>query len=44
MTGGSDFHGEYGEKPVLIGSKSPGMETFEALKARRERIAKTNSF
>jgi phosphoribosyl 1,2-cyclic phosphate 1,2-diphosphodiesterase len=34
MTGGSDFHGEYGEKPVLIGSKSPGIETFEALIAR----------
>lgn len=35
MTGGSDFHGEYGEKPVLIGSKSPGIETVAALKAIR---------
>ena len=42
MTGGSDYHGEYGEEPVLIGSKSPGIETLDALKARRERIAKTN--
>ncbi len=42
MTGGSDYHGEYGEQPVLIGSKSPGIETLDALKARRERIAKTN--
>lgn len=40
MTGGSDFHGEYGEKPVLIGSKSPGMETLEALMARKERACK----
>jgi phosphoribosyl 1,2-cyclic phosphate 1,2-diphosphodiesterase len=44
MTGGSDFHGEYGEQPVLIGSKSPGIATLEALIARRERIAQTNSF
>ncbi|MDQ1000546.1 putative metal-dependent phosphoesterase TrpH [Neobacillus niacini] len=44
MTGGSDFHGEYGEQPVLLGSKSPGMETLEALLARRGRTAKTNSF
>jgi predicted metal-dependent phosphoesterase TrpH len=44
MTGGSDFHGEYGEQPVLLGSKSPGMETLEALRARRGRTAKTNSF
>ncbi|PAE32941.1 PHP domain-containing protein [Bacillus sp. 7884-1] len=44
MTGGSDFHGEYGEQPVLIGSKSPGIETLETLIARREMITKTNSF
>lgn len=42
MTGGSDFHGEYGEEPVLIGSKSPGMEILEALIAKRGWIAKTN--
>lgn len=27
-TGGSDFHGAYGEKPVQLGSKSPGVETI----------------
>lgn len=35
MTGGSDFHGDYGEKPVLLGSKNPGVETVEAIKRRR---------
>ncbi len=40
MTGGSDFHGYYGEKPVLIGSKSPGAEALEGLKARREAIVR----
>lgn len=40
MTGGSDFHGYYGEKPVLIGSKSPGAEALEGLKARRELIVR----
>ncbi|WP_449619723.1 PHP domain-containing protein [Robertmurraya sp. Marseille-Q9965] len=39
MTGGSDFHGAYGEKPVLIGSKNPGIEVLEALKLRRERLS-----
>ncbi|MDF1509808.1 PHP domain-containing protein [Robertmurraya sp. DFI.2.37] len=38
MTGGSDFHGAYGEKPVLIGSKSPGIETLHALQLRKERL------
>lgn len=41
MTGGSDFHGVYGEQPVQIGSKSPGIETLEALKARRGLTAKS---
>lgn len=40
MTGGSDFHGDYGEQPVLIGSRSPGRKTFEALQARKERMVK----
>ena len=31
MTDGSHFHGEYEEKPVLIGSKSPGMEILDEL-------------
>lgn len=40
MTGGSDFHGEYGEQPVQLGSKCPGIETVAALQARRAMIAK----
>lgn len=36
MTGGTDFHGDYGEKPVLLGSKSPGVETVAKLRARKE--------
>jgi len=39
MTGGSDFHGEYGEKPVVIGSKSPGVKTLNALKTRKALLA-----
>ncbi|TCN21218.1 PHP domain-containing protein [Mesobacillus foraminis] len=35
MTGGSDFHGEYGEQPVQLGSKCPGIETLAALHARK---------
>ncbi|MCM3762200.1 PHP domain-containing protein [Alkalihalobacillus oceani] len=38
MTGGSDFHGSYGEAPVLLGSKSPGIEAIESLKLRKERL------
>ncbi|MCM3714404.1 PHP domain-containing protein [Alkalihalobacillus oceani] len=37
-TGGSDFHGSYGEAPVLLGSKSPGVEALESLKLRKERL------
>lgn len=40
MTGGSDFHGEYGEKPVLLGSRNPGMGCLNALAARKEKITK----
>ncbi|MBT2758011.1 PHP domain-containing protein [Mesobacillus foraminis] len=40
MTGGSDFHGEYGEQPVELGSKCPGIETLAALHARRALIKK----
>lgn len=40
MTGGTDFHGEYGEQQILIGSKSPGLEVLQALKARRDLLAK----
>lgn len=38
MTGGSDFHGDYGEKTVVLGSRSPGIEVVEALKGRRARL------
>ncbi|MDQ0232740.1 PHP domain-containing protein [Metabacillus malikii] len=37
-TGGSDFHGAYGEKPVRLGSKSPGLEVLDQLRARRSQI------
>ncbi|MDD9266747.1 PHP domain-containing protein [Paenibacillus sp. GCM10023248] len=36
MTGGSDFHGFYGEREVLLGSKSPGLSVVEELRARRQ--------
>ncbi|WP_010676742.1 PHP domain-containing protein [Bacillus timonensis] len=35
-TGGSDFHGSYGEKLVRLGSKSPGVETIAAIQSRRK--------
>lgn len=38
MTGGSDFHGEYGEKPVVLGSRSPGVERVHELAARRKKL------
>lgn len=41
MTGGSDFHGDYGEKPVKLGSKSPGIETVSELAARKELLSKS---
>jgi phosphoribosyl 1,2-cyclic phosphate 1,2-diphosphodiesterase len=37
-TGGSDFHGEYDEKPVLIGSRDPGVEVVSQLKERKARF------
>lgn len=36
MTGGTDFHGFYGEKEVVIGSKNPGMQAVEGLLARKK--------
>ncbi|WP_027416781.1 PHP domain-containing protein [Aneurinibacillus terranovensis] len=36
MTGGSDFHGFYGEKEVRLGCKNPGLACIDALKARKE--------
>ncbi|MDU1844483.1 MAG: PHP domain-containing protein [Niallia nealsonii] len=38
MTGGADFHGAYGEKLVLLGSKSPGIEAVHELKSRKKML------
>ncbi len=38
ITGGSDFHGVYGDHPYTPGSKSPGLESVYALKERKTRI------
>ncbi|MCZ8515192.1 PHP domain-containing protein [Paenibacillus filicis] len=35
MTGGSDFHGFYGEVDVKLGSKSPGLAAVQAIQARK---------
>ncbi|WP_339317121.1 PHP domain-containing protein [Paenibacillus sp. FSL R10-2734] len=35
MTGGTDFHGFYGESPVTLGSKSPDAVVVGALKERK---------
>ncbi|MEC0231808.1 PHP domain-containing protein [Paenibacillus alba] len=40
MTGGSDFHGFYGEKEVELGSKSPGIDTVQLLRARKPSTSK----
>lgn len=40
MTGGSDFHGEYGDKPARLGSKSPGIECVDALKLKKQSTIK----
>jgi len=40
MTGGSDFHGEYGEQPVQLGCNCPGMDTIEALKSEKRANSK----
>lgn len=36
MTGGTDFHGFYGEKPVTLGTKSPDAAVVQELKGRRQ--------
>ncbi|WP_375105037.1 PHP domain-containing protein [Paenibacillus sp. RS8] len=36
MTGGSDFHGFYGESPITLGSKSPDAAVVGALKERKQ--------
>jgi phosphoribosyl 1,2-cyclic phosphate 1,2-diphosphodiesterase len=40
MTGGSDFHGPYGEEEILLGSKSPGLECLDALAGKTIRSIK----
>ncbi|WP_199617726.1 PHP domain-containing protein [Paenibacillus alkalitolerans] len=35
MTGGSDFHGFYGEADVALGCKDPGIDCVNALKAKK---------
>lgn len=40
MTGGSDFHGFYGEKEVRLGCKDPGRQQVDALKARKAKISR----
>lgn len=41
VTGGSDFHGIYGEKEVSLGCKSPGQECVNELKNRKASITKS---
>lgn len=36
MTGGTDFHGSYGENEVVLGSKDPGKKAVEGLMKRKE--------
>lgn len=38
LTGGSDFHGAYGDHPYDLGSKDPGIESIYALKERKKRL------
>ncbi|OCT12237.1 phosphatase [Paenibacillus pectinilyticus] len=41
MTGGSDFHGFYGEKVVALGSKSPGLDTVQLIQARKQGLQRS---
>ncbi|WP_289142863.1 PHP domain-containing protein [uncultured Brevibacillus sp.] len=38
MTGGTDFHGLYGDREVVLGEKSPGIACIQELQARRDSI------
>jgi len=40
MTGGSDFHGFYGEKETVLGCNNPGVEAVEALRERKGLLVK----
>ncbi|MBP1967526.1 PHP domain-containing protein [Paenibacillus aceris] len=39
MTGGSDFHGFYGERDVKLGSKSPGLSVVNELRERKHALS-----
>ena len=39
MTGGSDFHGLYGDRPAALGSKDPGAACVRELKRRRDSLS-----
>lgn len=41
MTGGSDFHGYYGEKELTLGSKSPGLDVVKELKERKQALMRS---
>ncbi|MGO4494904.1 PHP domain-containing protein [Paenibacillus sp. 2RAB27] len=43
QTGGSDFHGFYGEKEVLLGSKSPGIAVVKELWERKLALVEKTS-
>jgi predicted metal-dependent phosphoesterase TrpH len=38
-TGGSDFHGFYGEKDAALGSKCPGLGAVKAIKERKRALS-----
>lgn len=40
QTGGSDFHGFYGDSGAELGSKNIGMAHFEELKKRKAQLAR----
>ncbi|MDE5414762.1 PHP domain-containing protein [Alkalihalobacterium chitinilyticum] len=42
QTGGTDFHGFYGEKETDLGSKCMGLNTIERLKQRQQSIFETS--
>lgn len=44
MTGGSDFHGYYDEKNVVLGSKDPGLQAVAGLKKRKEFLSLRGTF
>ncbi len=41
ITGGSDFHGFYGEIPVELGCRELGKECIDELISRKEKVLKS---